>query len=106
MWPRAYRRLGVPLQKVGPRGRYALQGILSQGGQGLLWAALDTDDGYALVVVKTVRPDLAHPGASTGPSAAGARLTREARLLEWLAGCRQVMPLLGVGAGPGPGRWA
>ena len=99
LWPRAYGRLGVPLRQVGPRGRYALQGILNQGGQGVLWAALDIDDGYALVVVKTVRPDLEHPGASTGPSAAGARLTREARLLEWLGGCRQVMPLLGWGPG-------
>ncbi len=92
VWPQAHGRLGASLQQIGADGRYELIGLLNRGGQAYLWAARDHGSNDALVVVKTVHPRI-------DDSVAGARLIREARLLELLAGEPTVMPVLDWGPG-------
>jgi serine/threonine protein kinase len=92
VWPQAQGRLGAALQQIGENGRYELVGLLNRGGQAYLWAARDHARNDALVVVKTVNPRSGDPVDS-------ARLAREARLLELLAGEPTVMSILDWGPG-------
>lgn len=92
VWPQAQGRLGAALQQIGANGRYELIGLLNRGGQAYLWAARDHATNDALVVIKTVNPRSGDPVDS-------ARLTREARLLELLAGEPTVMSILDWGPG-------
>jgi hypothetical protein len=92
VWPQAQGRLGAALQQIGANGRYELIGLLNRGGQAYLWAARDHAANDALVVIKTVNPRSGDPVDS-------ARLTREARLLELLAGEPTVISILDWGPG-------
>jgi serine/threonine protein kinase len=92
VWPQAQGRLGAALRQIGENGRYELIGLLNRGGQAYLWAARDHESDDELVVVKTVNPRADDP-------ASGARLAREARLLELLAGEPTVMSVRDWGPG-------
>ena len=74
--PRELERLRSPLPEPGPGdlldGRYELEGLLGEGGMGVVFAARDLADGEAAVAIKIVRIE---------DDASAARFAREEEIL-------------------------
>ncbi|MFI7589547.1 extracellular solute-binding protein [Spongisporangium articulatum] len=77
------------LTRIGPGGRYVLDGLIARGGQAWIWSARDTTTGTSVAV------KIASAGNHLQENAH--RIAREAQLLRALRGHDSVMPLLDVG---------